>query len=45
VKINSWSPTLTYTDRARDQTLRVGISYRFWAPPPVLIVPGVEAKY
>jgi outer membrane immunogenic protein len=45
VKINSQTPTLYYTDRASDHTLRVGLSYRFWAPPPVLIVPGVDAKY
>ena len=34
-----------HTDKAYDHTLRVGLSYRFWAPPPVLIVPGVDAKY
>ena len=45
LRINSWAPTVTYTDKASDHTLRVGLSYRFWAPPPVLVVPGVDAKY
>jgi len=45
VRINSRAPTVSYTDRASDHTLRVGLSYRFWAPPPVIVVPGVPAKY
>jgi outer membrane immunogenic protein len=42
--IYSQAPGLTYADRSTEHTVRGGISYRFWAPPPPPVA-GVNVKY
>ena len=41
--IYSATPGLTYGERATEQSVRAGISYRFWAPAPTMT--GISAKY
>ncbi len=41
--VYSQAPGLTYSDRATEHSLRGGISYRFWAPPPSAA--SINAKY
>lgn len=42
--IYSQAPGVVYTGRASDHTVRGGISYRFWAPPPPAYAP-IATKY
>jgi outer membrane immunogenic protein len=42
--VYSQAPGLTYNDRVSEHTVRGGISYRFWAPPPPA-APVVSAGY
>jgi len=41
--IYSAAPGVTYGERATEHAVRVGISYRFWAPLPTTT--GISAKY
>jgi outer membrane immunogenic protein len=41
--IYSAAPGVTYGERATEQSVRAGISYRFWAPAPTMT--GISAKY
>jgi len=40
--VYSAAPGLTYAERATEHSVRLGLSYRFWAPPPPALT---SAKY
>ena len=42
--VNSAAPGVTYVDRATEHSIRGGLSFRFWAPPPPTNT-GIVAKY
>lgn len=42
-QIYSAAPSLTYSERATEHSLRAGLSYRFRAPAP--IPAGINAQY